>query len=341
MPLLLADQTLIDGVICEYFKEISRDAITVSPLLGGNSNKSYLISTPSKKYVLRIKETTTPLALLNREIFAMQQAAELGISPQVYYVSPCRRAIVMDYIEGKTCSTKESRQLHNCIQLGQILQKVHSLPQNPHFNENFNEVENVYLDLCTYNYPEIKPQVDKAYELWKFHIKEHAALYPEKRTIHCELNPRNIFITPRGISLIDWEYSTWDDPFFDLSYLAIFHGYPEEVELLLLQSYLQHRPLPCEIEHYQLTKKIHFYDLCMAFHYFSIKLNPERLSLDSTKPLKKWSDYMESFSEGEESTAQFFYDIARLAFDLAQGLHSSVIETSDVFIKKGSICSAS
>ena len=123
----------------------------------------------------------------------------------------------------------------------------------------------------------------------------HQALHAEKVSIHGELNPRNIFITEKDIFLINWEYTGFNDPFFDLSYVAIFHGYNEKEELLLLEHYLQHKPCPSELKRYYLTKQINLYDLCIFFHYFAIKLNPNNEKLDDMTPLKNWSDYTKHF----------------------------------------------
>ncbi len=308
-----------EDVIHNYFKDDDRLEMIVTPLAGGNSNDSFLIITNSRHYVLRVKDKDTSKKAMRRELFAMQEAANAGISPEVFYFSNDQKTMLMDYVKGGTATTAQTKEPENCIQIAHALRKAHAIKTNPHFEESATDtVAGVYAGIR--HHQKIRPRLDEAMNLIHLHEKKLAKFDAAKVNIHGELNPRNLFITQNGIIFIDWEYTSWEDPFLDLSYVALFHDYSNEEELLLLDSYLQHPHTLAELERYFLTKKINFAELSVFFHYFALKLNLDNLALDETTPLKDWSYYMAAFAErqGEISSAQFFYDLARSALGYAE-----------------------
>ncbi len=310
----------LNDVLSNYFPDVSRNEISITPLIGGHSNTCLKICTPTQCYVLRIKDKDASEKSLKRELFAMQEAANLGIAPQVFYVSPDNRAILMDFIEGDTATIAQMKLSENCARVADTLRKAHTIKKNPYFEEDSNETAaNVYSAICENQ--KIRAQLDEALKLmWKYNEKLQK-FNSCKVNIHGELNSRNIFITDKNVIFIDWEYTSWEDPFSDLSYLALRLDYDANQELLLLKSYLQHMPSADELERYYLTKKINFAQLCIFFHYFSLKFNQDNKDLDDRVPLKNWSYYMSLFSDqpdDEQSLAQFYYDLARCCLNYAR-----------------------
>jgi thiamine kinase-like enzyme len=313
-------QKLLNTTLDGYFKNIPKDEITITPLKGGHSNTCLKISTNSKSYVLRIKDEENPANALKSELFMMQKAANQGIAPQVFYYSDDYKAILIDFIEGGTSTISQNKRPENIVKIADAMRKVHNIPTNPYFEKDAIEIlEDVYLAIR--QELKIQPQLDRALKLmWKYYDK-FKEYYSPKVNIHGELNPRNIFITDKQAIFIDWEYTSVDDPFYDLSYLAIRHDYSPDEEKFLLEAYLEESPYQSELERYYLVKKITFCQLCVFFHYFSLKFNTDKKDLDDTSPLKEWSYYMNLFSDEQDNEsllAQFYYDLARSCLKLAE-----------------------
>lgn len=313
-------EPLIDEVIANFFPDTPRDQIEIAPLTGGHSNTSLKVTAPSGTYALRIKGDANTELSLKRELYAMTEAARIGIAPAVRYVSQDLKAMLMDFVEGNTVKLMEAKDPANCAKIANTIRKAHSTARNPYVDESINDpAMSVYEDLA--NFPWIISQLNEAKDLMWEYTRQLDAYDTTKVNIHGELNSRNIFLTQNGAIFIDWEYAGWEDPFFDLSYLAIRMAYTPQEEWVLLENYLQHPPAQNEIDRYYLTKKIHLAQLGIYFHGFSLIFNPERKVLSHTTAEHDWLYYMKTFSDqadDEEGLAQFYYDMAEFCLKMAR-----------------------
>lgn len=311
---------LIDEVVANFFPDTSRDQIEIAPLTGGNSNTSLKVTAPSGTYALRIKGDANTELSLKRELYAMTEAARIGIAPVVRFVSKDLKAMLMDYVDANTVMLMEAKEPANCAKIADTIRKAHSIARNPYVDETLNDpAMSVYHELI--NTPWIAAQLNEAKDLMWDYTRQLEAYESPKVNIHGELNSRNIFLTPNGALFIDWEYAGWEDPFFDLSYLAIRLAYTPEEERVLLENYLQHPAVQNEIDRYYLTKKIHLAQLCIYFHGFSLIFNPERKVLSQTIGQHDWLYYMKTFSDqedDEEGLAQFYFDMAEFCLKMAK-----------------------
>ena len=306
-------QPALKEVIDTYFKEYSIDQIDVNILPGGHSNTCLLITTRDTKYVLRIKKEKPSLRDLKRELFAMQEAESRFIAPHIYYVTGDCCAVLMEYIETNTLSLEQSRQPENIIKIAQALHTAHTIPPNPHFEvSGIATTQEVYQLIC--NEEQIKAPLNEAIALVHEYDEKLARMETYKVNIHGDLNPRNILLESDRAIFIDWEYTGWEDPFMDLSYLALRLDYNEQEEMLFLESYLQHIPSENEIERYYCAKKLNYAELTIYFFYFSLKWHQSGYSLDPNEPLQEWAYYVKEYmdkNESEISLAQYYYDMAR------------------------------
>lgn len=311
---------LIDEVINNYFVDIPRNEIAISHLTGGHSNTCLKITSNANTYVLRIKDKETSEMSLKRELYAMLEGANIGIAPPIRYVSKDLKAILMDYVGADTVMLKQAKEPENCAKIANTIRKAHTIPKNPYIEESINDTAmSVFLEIV--NTPKINAQLNEAKELMWEYTKKLDTFESCNVNVHGELNSRNIFLTNNGAIFIDWEYTGWEDPFFDLSYLSLRLDYDANDEKLLLENYLQRTPSQRDLERYYLTKKIHLAQLCIYFNYFSLKFNPERKDLDDSIPQQNWTYYMTVFSDqkdDEEGLAQFYYDLAKICLNLAK-----------------------
>ena len=71
-----------------------------TPLLGGITNKNYLVTDRRQKFVVRLGEDIPVHGVMRfNELAASRAAFDAGISPEVVYAEP--GALVLRYIEGR------------------------------------------------------------------------------------------------------------------------------------------------------------------------------------------------------------------------------------------------
>lgn len=315
-----AEYTVLDEVFENCFSGENKEEIVVTKLLGGHSNTCLLLEFDGRKHVLRIKDPATQQKALQREIYAMQEAASRGIAPQIQYISKDQTAILMEYIEGGTASLEQVKQPESCSKIAYSFRKAHAIPKNPYFEEDSNEAAAaVCQDLI--GFPGFKKNLDEALELmWKLSARLQTYEY-SKVCIHGELNPRNMFLMDDRAVFIDWEYAGWEDPFSDLCYFALRVNYTEKEEEMFLSYYLQREPTDSELERYSLVKKMNFAQLCIYFHYFSLKFNEDKVEMDDHSPVRELPYYMNLFSDNQmdySALAQYYYDLAKCCLYLAR-----------------------
>ncbi len=312
-----SDEKRIDFALASAFPSLTRNEITLSPLLGGYSAaKNFLLKAAGKLYALRLQKNSESPDKLNRELYMMQQAAELGIAPALFYIAPDNKCFIMEFIEGGTLTFEKAQDILFVKHFGKTISKLHKIPRKiTNKDMTFMEaMEKFYLEfaprLVGYEEPALALA---ALRLNNAKLKEIGA---PKVNIHGDLNPRNILPPDGKIFLIDWSESLWEDPFHDLAFFAILVDYDENRETLLLQSYLDHLPTPDELKRYYICKKMQFARLCLGAYYIveqRIRLHGE--TVDKTQLVKRWSDCAKLFAGGGfKLTAQYFYESAHAAF---------------------------
>lgn len=315
-------QILLDDVIEKFFRASFSNEITIDALPGGHSTNgvtSLLITTNFQKYVLRMKAEEPSDQWLKREQYAMEEGARMGISPRVYYTTSNYRAILMEHIAENTLTVAEANQPHNCIAIAKAIRKAHAIQKNPYFGVSDDEsVENIFIEIR--HNPRISNQLREAIEIMRAcnaKLKDFES-FPVNN--HGDLNSRNMFMTTRGPLLIDWEYTSWADPFDDLSYFSLRHNYDKKTELLFLEAYLGYYPSREELQKFYITKKKIFAMLCIYFHSFSLKFNQSSPNTLSNPPSHEWAYHMIAYSErrDEMSLDQLYFELATCALQLAR-----------------------
>lgn len=310
--------TRLKEVLAEFFPNTPQDNLSWSLLSGGYSDaRNYKIdcaSCETHHYVLRQLPANEDV---NREFWAFQQAAKLGVAPHVYAVSMQHKAILTDYYKTQTLSTRQAHQKEIIRLIGAAIRTIHTLPKNPYDKVS---VAVKYEELAKALQP--TPEILEALHVIKDSQEKLSKLPGHKATIHGDLNPRNVFVlADRGVKVIDWSDTTWDDGFFDLTYFALFQSYGQEEIQRLLESYLGHEPSATDWQRYSLTGMINLAG-------FSITLNrvAHEIAQRDGHPLSEESHvqglayYVEKFSEGGELSAQFIYDWSKAALKAASHL---------------------
>lgn len=305
----------IDEVLGVYFSDC-KEAIHVQPLFGGCEAVSYTLYKDAQRYVLRFFNDQ-PLQMNQRELYAMQEAAKIGISPRLYYITSDVKAVLMEFIEGETASIASAKLPENSIKIAQALRKIHAIAKNPYPREDFlTWNEDFYHRIVTMG--KNNDDVENAIQFIRENVNEIEKSTINKVNTHGDLNPRNIFFGEKKVQLIDWTYSRWEDPFNDLAIFSLYHCYDAHEELFLLEAYLEHVPTVEEIQRFNMNKKLSLANLFLNMYSYAfdkVKTDPS-LQIDTSVQPHSWQHYAKIFAQRvEQLTPQFFYEWARSAFN--------------------------
>lgn len=310
-------------VIHEYLGDAASRDVSITHLSGGHSCANFLVETESTRWVLRYNEKASPLRF-QCELFAMEKAAQLGIAPLVLEAFPDNKMVLIEYIDEKTLTIEQALEIENCVKLAQGLRKAHTIPKNPYHGLPRHEIMKGFYQTLL-GYPEIREETTEAIQLIREgHQKVQNMPSSYSVNTHNDLNPGNIFLTNKGVVFIDWEGTNWEDPFYDLSYFAIFHDYPKTLEGSLLKSYLGRDPFDEEYRRYHLTKMTNFARISTSCYF--IAAHVQQSTWDHTLPLEHWGHYVRALAHNHCNglpTGQFFYHLAKTALQQAIRLSSA------------------
>lgn len=318
------EESKIFEMLAQAFPDASKNEIELISLNGGFSNTAlYKIKVQNNSFVLRIHRSGSLSDQDLREHAAIIEASNRNVAPRIVYISPDHRAVIMEFIEGKTLTVEEARLSDSILKIAYALQQAHQIAGCPGSGEDLlSKAKRCHIKVSLDGIGS-QDKIDGAYELVKKYRQKLAAYEYSKVNVHGDLNPRNIFLASNGMLFIDWAETVLEDPFYDLSYVALKLDYSEANESILFETYLQRSPTSEEQKRYHLHKKIHqaFWSLTNLYlAEAQLQKHPEQ-SIDKTikSPSKSWGDYQKVYADcNEELTAQYFYELSLLNFQLAQ-----------------------
>lgn len=293
---------------------LPRADIQVHPIQRGHQDvKNYIVEVKGIKYLLKLLPLDSKEPEVQKELYMIEEAARIGIAPRIFGVSEAKRAVLMEYIEGATLTPETARQ--NAREIGSALRLLHESSENRHTG-NFK-----YLDEAENRYLFIRERSDfkEARDAIQF-IRDHASeLSSSSVNIHGDLHGQNLFWTADGLKMLDWEWTTRDNPYLDLSRFSTSLALSEQSEAHLLEGYFKRAPTADEKKEYDLAKRLNFaYNSLICFKITAQILENEPSSpIDLNAEPQEWTFYMESFSgSAKRMSLQFFYDCARCSSKL-------------------------
>ncbi len=204
--------------------------------LGGMTNQNYLAKTTSKHYIVKFFGKGTE-KLINRqdEKYNLELLKDLHLDVKNYLFDIDAGIKVNEYIESATTfdaiSIKEKLD-----KIAPILQTIHASGKELKGDfapfEEIKKYESLIQGQVPYqNYEEIRKFI--------FSLeKKLTDLGVERKSCHIDLVPENFIEAPEGtIYLIDWEYSSMNDPMWDLAALFLESDFTTEEEETFLSYY--------------------------------------------------------------------------------------------------------
>lgn len=197
--------------------------------LGGMTNNNYLVETTNRKFIVKFFGKGTD-KLINRiaEKNNLEKLRDLELDVENYIFDINEGIKVNEYIENATTFDAHYIKTKN-KEVAEILQKVHGSGKELEGEfKIFAEIKK-YEDLIQgeIKYAYYDKIRDKVFGL-QSHLEEIGI---DRKSCHIDLVPENFIEDENGrVYLIDWEYSSMNDPMWDLAALFIESNYRKSEE---------------------------------------------------------------------------------------------------------------
>ena len=215
-----------------------KNEIKIKAIKGGLTNQNFLVQENSKKFFVRLGDDMPEHNVSrSKELIASNAAAEIGLSPAVIYNT--KGVLVLEYIEGAMLSTDSIvDKLESIISL---IRKIHSEMSKKLYGHsvNFGAFDAIkrYAKLLknhkssyTQLLPSLLFQVDKL----EINTSPYDIVF-----CHNDLIFTNFLDDEDRLWIVDWEYSGFNNPLFDLGDFASHCNFPENKEIFLLENYFE------------------------------------------------------------------------------------------------------
>ena len=214
--------------------------------LGGMTNQNYLVKTTNKQYIVKFFGKGTE-KLINRqdEKYNLELLKDLDLDVKNYLFDIEAGIKVNEYIE--SAITLDSRSIKTKFdKIAPILQTIHASGKELRGEfapfEEIKKYESLIEEKIPYaNYEAVREEV--------FSLEKRLAdLGVDRKSCHIDLVPENFIESPQGrLYLIDWEYSSMNDPMWDLAALFLESEFTRQEEEDFLSHYeSEQTPVSCE-----------------------------------------------------------------------------------------------
>jgi thiamine kinase len=273
----------------------SSSAIEISELPGGSVNRSYEVSTPAGRFVLRLSRGPdawlTSDRSVEREVHRI--ASEAGIAPRVVHAND--RWSITEYVAGRLWEEADFANPERLAALGDALRRLHELPAPSCGRFDLLEALEGYAERVG---AQIRDPADtdnvvhylsNAATAWRISGAAERPL----AILHHDLHGSNIIESGRGLVLIDWECAAVSDPLLDIACILSYHEAARpHASFLLRHSGLE------AVTSRQLGASVWLFDLhtCLWYRERRMRLSPtdaelaaeRHLSMRLARTLEDW-----------------------------------------------------
>lgn len=204
--------------------------------LGGMTNQNYLVKTTNKQYIVKFFGKGTE-KLINRqdEKYNLELLKDLDLDVKNYLFDIEAGIKVNEYIESAITLDSTSIKI-KFDKIAPILQTIHASGKELRGEfapfEEIKKYESLIEEKIPYaNYEAVREEV--------FSLEKRLAdLGVDRKSCHIDLVPENFIESPQGrLYLIDWEYSSMNDPMWDLAALFLESEFTRQEEEVFLSHY--------------------------------------------------------------------------------------------------------
>ncbi|MFS8044372.1 phosphotransferase [Rhizobium sp. BR 314] len=214
--------------------------IEIAPLVGGITNRNYLVDNAGRRFVVRLG-SDIPVHHISRtnEVAASRAAYAAGLSPAVIHHEP--GILVLDYIDAKPLSAEDVRDPSSMARVVSLVRSCHRDVAR-HFRGPaaifwvFHVVRD-YAALLEAGGSRHRPLLPSFLDIAE--RLERAAGPFEIAFGHNDLLAANFLDDGKRLWLIDWDYAGFNTPLFDLGGLASNNEFSEAQEEAMLEAYYE------------------------------------------------------------------------------------------------------
>lgn len=190
----------------------------VRELGGGLTNRSFLIETPDRQFVLRLASPHAALFGIDRqrECEILADAAAAGIAPTVHYHAVDEGILISSYLDGHPYAPRSSAAAANALVA--LTQRIHALPTNVPVEDYYAHAERYRqrLEAAAVSLPRALIALGERIRAEQAGCSDQ----PDRIGVcHRDLNRANIIDCGGRLYVIDWEYATRGTTAFDFAAL--------------------------------------------------------------------------------------------------------------------------
>ena len=272
--------------------------LSVKKFKGGQSNPTYLLTTPSKKYVLRRKPPGKLLPsahAVDREYKIMTSLITQSFPvPKTYTLCEDEAVIgtaffIMDFVDGRvlwdgrlpTCEKHERSSIYHAMV--DILADLHMVDIEAAGLEGFGKHGDYFARQITRwskQYKDSETDSIAAMDALIDWLPNNIPAKDETTLVHGDFRLDNMILdhkSPKVLAVLDWELSTLGHPLADFTYFLMAWHFPAEVRGGLMGQNLEELGIPTldeTIARYaartgraEITKDLNF---CLAYNMFRL-----------------------------------------------------------------------
>ena len=212
--------------------------VDIQPLLGGITNKNYLVTDGARHAVVRFGGDIPVHGVMRfNELAATQAAGAVGISPKVLYAAPS--VLVLDYVSGHSYGPPDVRaDRDRCVALvKRVHREMAAHLRGPTLAFNVFHIIRDYVHTLIEDGGRMSAQTPRF-------LAASAALERAVGAIdlvfgHNDLLAANFIDDGARLWLVDWDYAGWNTPLFDLGGLSSNNGFDDAENEAMLMAYFE------------------------------------------------------------------------------------------------------
>lgn len=225
--------------ICKALDTKADEVTEITVLKKGMTNRSFLFTCNSKKYIMRIPgEGTDRLINRQQEAQVYHMIAGRGICDDIAYINPDNGYKITEFLENaRVCDPLNHEDVKKCMKR---LRDFHEMKLKvPHEFDIFGQIE--FYESLWAGIPSIYRDYQKT-KARVLSLRTYIEKYAEEQILtHIDAVPDNfLFVEKEGtedIRLIDWEYAGMQDPHVDIAMFCIYAMYDRTQVEQLIDAY--------------------------------------------------------------------------------------------------------
>ena len=221
-------------------KNLDEDLVKFSFLASGNHNDNYAIQTKRKNYVLRI-ENNPQFKNLKKE-YTLLKSLKSGLGPKVYLFDKSHKILPHDYFIEEFVEGKYPKKFNDkfIILMAKWLKKLHHQKKSCKKHSMLKAIKPYFRNVKNHKDAiptETANKIDALFKRVTDFCRRNDGIFANRKEaslLHSDLSRENIIYDGKNIRLLDWEFSRYNFPEWDLVYfMQSLRLNPKQKELLL------------------------------------------------------------------------------------------------------------